>query len=413
MEYHKNGGVRLKTIENGTITSVAGFKAAAVNCRIKDNDKNDLGLIVGEKKNICVGVFTQNMVRSKTIDLSIKNIENNNIKAIIVNSGNANACVGQKGYNDALKMTELIADELNIKKEEVVVASTGVIGQELPMEKIEKGIKEISKHLKKDGGEEVAKAIMTTDLVPKNIAVDIKLENGKIVRIAGIAKGSGMIHPNMATMLGFITTDMNIKKEVLQDLLREITNKTFNMISVDRDTSTNDMVIVLANGMAENEEVKDENSLDYEEFKKGLYYVMEYLAKSIARDGEGATKLIEVQVDNASSFDDAKKVGKSVINSPLVKTAIYGEDANWGRIIAAVGYSGATVSEAEIDIFVGDIQVCKNGIGVLESEEEVNKILKTDEIKIKIDLKLGVERAKVWGCDLTYDYIKINADYRS
>ncbi len=403
----------MKIIENGTITSVAGFKAGAVNCRIKDTDKNDLGLIVGYQKSVCAGVFTQNMVRSKTIDISRKNIKNNDIKAIVVNSGNANACVGQKGYDYALKMTKLVAEELNVKEEEVVVASTGVIGQELPIKKIENGIKEVVKNLKEDGGEEVVKAIMTTDLVAKNIAVEIKLENGKKVTIGGIAKGSGMIHPNMATMLGFITTDMDIKKEVLQDLLRETTNKTFNMISVDRDTSTNDMVIVLANGMVESEKVENSNSLDYEMFKRGLYYVMEYLAKSIARDGEGATKLIEVEVENATTFEDAKKVGKSVINSPLVKTAIYGEDANWGRIIAAVGYSGALVSEPEIDIFVGDIQVCKNGIGILESEAEINEMLKLDEIKIKIDLKLGVEKAKVWGCDLTYDYIKINADYRS
>lgn len=405
----------IKVLKDGDITWVNGFKSSGVVADIKGSGgyKKDLAIIYCEKECVTAGVFTTNKVRSRTIDINKRNIEKGNINAIVVNSGNANACVGKKGYEDALRMTELTAEKLGLDKDKVLVCSTGVIGLQLPIKKIEKFIPKAVEKLSDNGGQDTIDAIMTTDLVKKHIAVEFEIENGQKIRIGGIAKGSGMIHPNMATMLGFITTDIKINKELLQEILKDITNKTFNMISVDRDTSTNDSLIIMANGLANNKEISDKNSIDYLIFKKALNFVMEYLAKSIARDGEGATKLIEVKVLNADSDKDAKNIGKSVITSPLVKTAIYGEDANWGRIITAIGYSDAEVEEGSIDIFVGDIKVCENGIGILESEIEINEELKKDEIIITIDVKIGEATARVWGCDLSYDYIKINADYRS
>jgi len=404
----------IKIIADGTITYVDGFMSSGVAADIKGKKtgKKDVAVIYSEDECVAAGVFTVNKVRSKTIDVCLEHIKNN-IKAIVVNSGNANACVGKKGYDDAKKMTEIVGEQLNISKEKVLVSSTGVIGQKLPMDRIEKGIVDACKNLKADGGMDTAAAIMTTDLTKKTIALEIEMENNEIVKIGAIAKGSGMIHPNMATMLGYITTDVNIEKEILENMLREITNKTFNMISVDRDTSTNDSLIILTNRRAKNKLIDSTSSIDYERFKRALYYVMEYLAKAIAKDGEGATKLVEVNVKNAQEFEDAKKVGMAVVTSPLVKTAIFGKDANWGRIIAAVGYAGVEVNEGSIDIYVGNVKVCQNGIGILESEDEINKELAKDEIIITIDLKSGQSDAKVWGCDLSYDYIKINADYRS
>ncbi|BDU51159.1 bifunctional glutamate N-acetyltransferase/amino-acid acetyltransferase ArgJ [Haliovirga abyssi] len=405
----------VKVLKDGDITWVNGFKSSGVVADIKGNggDKKDLAIIYCEKECVTAAVFTTNKVRSRTIDVNRENLSKGNINAIVVNSGNANACVGKKGYMDALRMTEITAENLGLDKEKVLVCSTGVIGVQLPMEKLEKSIPKAVKEIKDNGGKDTIEAIMTTDLVKKHIAVEFETENGEKIRIGGIAKGSGMIHPNMATLLGFITTDIDIDKELLQNTLKDITDKTFNMISVDRDTSTNDSLIIMSNGFANNQKVTDKNSIDYLRFKNALNFVMEHLAKSIARDGEGATKLIEVKVLNADSDKDAKNIGKSVITSPLVKTAVYGEDANWGRIIMAIGYSDAEVEEGTIDIFVGDIKVCENGIGVLESEVEINKELKKDEIVITIDIKLGEATARVWGCDLSYDYIKINADYRS
>ncbi len=404
----------IKLIENGTITDVDGFKSSGIVANIKGNNsgKKDLALIYSEDECEAAGVFTTNKVRSKTIDVCMENIENR-IKAIIVNSGNANACVGRKGYDDAKKMTEVAGEELNIRSDKILVSSTGVIGVKLPMDRVEAGVRLACQNLKNDGGHDTAEAIMTTDLVKKNIAVEIELEDKTIVKIGAIAKGSGMIHPNMATMLAYITTDINIEKTILSNLLREVTNKTFNMISVDRDTSTNDSAIILTNGRANNKFIDSTNCVDFERFKLALHYVMEFLAKSIARDGEGATKLLEVDVKNAESFKEAKQVGMSIITSPLVKTAIFGKDANWGRIISAVGYSGVEINEGSIDIYIGDIKVCENGIGILESEKEVNEELEKEEIKIMVDLKIGQSDARVWGCDLTYDYVKINADYRS
>ncbi|NLK62083.1 MAG: bifunctional glutamate N-acetyltransferase/amino-acid acetyltransferase ArgJ [Fusobacteria bacterium] len=403
----------MRIIENGTITSVDGFLASGVDANIKGKNtgKKDVAIIYSEDNCVAAGVFTLNKVRSKTIDVCLKNIKNP-IKAIVANSGNANACVGEKGYDDALKMTEVVAENLKIESDKVLVSSTGVIGVILPMDRIENGIVKACQNLKKDGGDDAAHAIMTTDLVKKNIAVQFEINGEKIV-IGGIAKGSGMIHPNMATMLGYITTNINIEQSIMQNLLKEITDKTFNMISVDRDTSTNDSLIILSNKRAKNRLIDSKEIEGYDLFKNALHYVMEYLAKSIAKDGEGATKLVEAYIKNAKTDEDAKKVGMAIITSPLVKTAIFGKDPNWGRIIAAIGYSEVSVNEGAIDIFIGDVKVCENGIGVLENEVKVKEELQKDEIIITVDLKLGASSAKVWGCDLSYDYVKINADYRS
>lgn len=403
----------MRIIENGTITSVDGFLASGVDANIKGKNtgKKDVAIIYSEDNCVAAGVFTLNKVRSKTIDVCLKNIKNH-IKAIVANSGNANACVGEKGYDDALKMTEVVAENLKIESDKVLVSSTGVIGVILPMDRIENGIVKACQNLKKDGGDDAAHAIMTTDLVKKNIAVQFEINGEKIV-IGGIAKGSGMIHPNMATMLGYITTNINIEQSIMQNLLKEITDKTFNMISVDRDTSTNDSLIILSNKRAKNRLIDSKEIEGYDLFKNALHYVMEYLAKSIAKDGEGATKLVEAYIKNAKTDEDAKKVGMAIITSPLVKTAIFGKDPNWGRIIAAIGYSEVSVNEGAIDIFIGDVKVCENGIGVLENEVKVKEELQKDEIIITVDLKLGASSAKVWGCDLSYDYVKINADYRS
>lgn len=405
---------KMRIIENGTITSVRGIRSSGVVADIKGKKtgKKDVAVIYSETDCVSAGVFTTNRVRSKTIDICREHLAKGNLRAIVINSGNANACVGQKGYDDAKKMVEITAKELGLKPEEVGVSSTGVIGVKLPMERVEAGIKEAVKALSDNGGMDTVEAIMTTDIVKKNIAVEIDID-GKIVTIAGIAKGSGMIHPNMATMLGYVTTDVKISKELLQILISKTTDRTFNMISVDRDTSTNDSLFAIATGAAENKEITDINSLECKDFADALYYVLEYLAKAIAKDGEGATKLIEVEVVNALDFKEAKAVGISVITSPLVKTAIFGEDANWGRIIAATGYSGAEVEEEKIDIYVGDAKVCENGGGIMEDETLVNQELKKKEVRIKIDLKRGNESVKVWGCDLTQGYIEINADYRS
>ena len=405
---------KFKIIENGSITTVSGFLAGAVSADIKGNGKNrdDMTALYSEDSCSSAGVYTTNKVRSQTVDISKEHIDKDNLRAIVVNSGNANACVGRKGYEAALKMTELMAGELELEREQVAVASTGVIGVPLPMDRVESGIKKLKATLSKDGGIDFAKAIMTTDLVKKNIAIEFELDGGEKVVIGGVVKGSGMIHPNMATMLGFVTTDVSISSEILKDIVRDVTKRTFNRISVDRDTSTNDMVIAMANGRAKNRKIESKD-VDCQIFKEAFYYVMEYLAKSIARDGEGATKLLEVEVRNAFSEDDAVLVGKAVITSPLVKTALFGEDPNWGRIIAAIGYSGAEVSEGELDISINGIKICENGIGILNDEKEISESLKNSEIKVLIDMKIAEGDAKTWGCDLSYDYIKINADYRS
>ena len=410
----------MKIIKDGTITNVKGIKAAGISAQLKKSGKKDLALIYSEKKAVSAAVFTKNLVKAAPIILNMENIKNGNTQAIIVNSGNANSCTGKTGLENAKKMTEFAANGLGLKKEEILVQSTGIIGVQLDMEKIETGISKICKEISKDGGNDAAAAIMTTDTFTKQICAEIEID-GKTVTVAGMAKGSGMIHPNMATMLAFTVTDVNIEKSLLQKIFSEITDNTFNMISVDGDTSTNDMACVIANGASENKKIVDENSEGYNKFKEALHFVNQELAKLIAKDGEGATKLIEVTVTGAKSKKDAQKVAKSVITSSLFKAAVFGEDPNWGRILCAVGYSEAELIVDKINIFLGNdinalqkgVQVAKNGMGIEFDNEKAVKILKNEKVEILIELNDGEFSSTAWGCDLSYDYVKINAEYHT
>ena len=406
----------MNVIKNGTITDVKGFKAAGITAGLKKSGKKDLALIYSEYKAVSAAVFTKNLVKAAPILVDMENIKSENTQAIIVNSGNANACTGEDGYKNAKKMTEIIAEKLNLHPTEVLVESTGIIGVQMDMEKVASGLEKIVPELSEEGGHNAGEAIMTTDTCPKNLAVKIEI-GGKEVTIAGIAKGSGMIHPDMATMLAFLVTDISIDKKLLQKVFSKSTDDSYNMVSVDGDTSTNDMAGILANGAAGNTKITDENSEEFKIFKEALNFVNKELAKSIAKDGEGATKLIEVTTKNARTMEDAKKVSKSVITSSLFKAAVFGSDANWGRILCAVGYSGAELIVDKIEIFIkGEnkiIQVAKNGMGIDFGEEEVEKILKEEKVGVIVNLNDGNYDATAWGCDLTYDYVKINADYRT
>ena len=407
----------MKIIDDGTVTLPKGFYGAGGHVGIK-KEKKDLALIYSEVDALAVGTFTQNVVKAAPVLWDKMVVENyDSARVIAINSGVANACTGDEGiYNNELFASK-VADNFGVKKEEVLICSTGVIGKQLPMDKIIEGIAKVKALLNDDqkSGEIVAQSIMTTDTKPKHIAVTIEL-GGKIVTIGACCKGSGMIHPNMATMLGFITTDCNISKELLNKALKEIIADTFNMVSVDRDTSTNDTVLLLANGLANNDKITSEND-DYYKFKEALYYVNEYLAKAIAGDGEGATKLLEVQVHGANSIKQAKVIAKSVCTSPLVKTAVYGNDANWGRLLCAMGYSGEEFDPYNVDLSIaseyGTLQLVTKGMATDYSEELATKILSSSEVKAIIDIHNGEYKATAWGCDLTYDYVKINADYRS
>ena len=407
----------MKIIDDGTVTLPKGFYGAGGHVGIK-KEKKDLALIYSEVDALAVGTFTQNVVKAAPVLWDKMVVENyDSARVIAINSGVANACTGDEGiYNNELFASK-VADNFGVKKEEVLICSTGVIGKQLPMDKIIEGIAKVKALLNNDqkSGEIVAQSIMTTDTKPKHIAVTIEL-GGKIVTIGACCKGSGMIHPNMATMLGFITTDCNISKELLNKALKEIIADTFNMVSVDRDTSTNDTVLLLANGLANNEKITSEND-DYYKFKEALYYVNEYLAKASAGDGEGATKLLEVQVHGANSIKQAKVIAKSVCTSPLVKTAVYGNDANWGRLLCAMGYSGEEFDPYNVDLSIasehGTLQLVTKGMATDYSEELATKILSSSEVKAIIDIHNGEYKATAWGCDLTYDYVKINADYRS
>lgn len=406
----------MKVIENGSITNVKGIKAIGITAGLKKSGKKDMALIYSEVKGVSAGVFTKNLAKAAPIILDIEHIKNENTQAIIINSGNANSCTGHIGLENAKKMTEIVANKLGLKSEEVLVQSTGIIGVQLDMEKIEKGIEKTVESLTYEGGSEAAQAIMTTDLIKKEICLEIDI-NGKKAIVAGMAKGSGMIHPNMATMLSFTVTDVNIEKGLLQKIFSEIADNTFNMISVDGDISTNDMACVLANGLAGNEKIVDENSVGYNEFKKALYKVNEELAKLIAKDGEGATKLIEVTTTGAKTLEDAKKVSKSVITSSLFKAAVFGGDPNWGRILCAVGYSEAELIIDKVDIYLKAnedvVQVANNGMSMEFDVPKAEKILKNEKVEILIELNDGIFNATAWGCDLTYDYVKINAEYHT
>ncbi len=402
-------------ITSGGVCAAKGFSAAGIHAGIRKNkDKMDLALIVSSTPATTAGCYTQNLVKGAPIWVTKKNIENGVARAIVCNSGNANTC-NSDGIEVAEKMCQIVANNTDVMAEDVVVASTGVIGQPLDTTPIENAMPELSKKLSTDGGNDAAVAIMTTDTVEKEVAFEFEID-GKTCHIGGIAKGSGMIHPNMATMLVFITSDVAISKEMLQKALSNDVKNTFNMISVDGDTSTNDMVIVLANGQAENK-IIDSDGEDFDAFSNALNQVTTTLCKKIAKDGEGATKLLECKVTGGKTDLDAKTVAKSVITSTLFKAAMFGADANWGRVLCAIGYSGANVDVTKIDVAFesqkGRIEVCKMGSGIDFSEEIAKEILLEDEIVIDVNLNDGEYQATAWGCDLTYDYVKINGDYRT
>ncbi len=404
-------------IINGSITTPKGFKATGAHIGVKKH-KKDLALICSDVPATVAGCFTKNTVKAASVlwDINV-NDDGGTVRGIVINSGNANACTGQQGINDNTEMAAVYGGLLGVAANEILVCSTGVICVNLPMDKITSGIKNTFPLLgsSREDAELATEAIMTTDTFKKSICVELTLD-GKTVTIAGIAKGSGMIHPNMATLLSFITTDANISKKMLQQALSEIVDVTYNMISVDGDTSTNDTTLVLANGMAQNKLIDCENA-DYEAFKAALHAVNKKLAIDIARDGEGATKLIEATVTGAKSEDDAKKLAKSIIASSLVKAMIFGSDANCGRVLCAMGYSGGDFKQAGVDITfgsnVGEIQFMEKGNPNAFDEDMAKKILSDKDIFIKINLSDGNSSATAWGCDLTYDYVKINGDYRS
>jgi glutamate N-acetyltransferase / amino-acid N-acetyltransferase len=397
-------------VKGGNVTTPKGYNAGGIHTGIK-RKKLDLGYIYSEVPATTAGVYTTNLFQAAPLIVTQKSIEmEQKIQAILVNSGNANACTGDQGLQDAYTMQKEFAKVLEVKDHYVAVTSTGVIGVPLQIEKINAGIQRIL--LKEHNGASLfEQAILTTDTSVKNIAVQMEID-GKLVSIGGAAKGSGMIHPKMATMLGFITTDANIDYPELLDALKTITNQTFNMISVDGDSSTNDMVLVMANGLAENDKLTKEHP-DWELFIDGLKVVSESLAKQIARDGEGATKLIEVHVLGAKTVEDARAIGKAIISSNLVKTAIYGTDPNWGRIVCAVGYSGVLIDPNLVSVSIGPYQVVEKGLPSFMIEEEVKKYLEQENIYIYVELNQGEAEATAWGCDLSYDYIKINASYRT
>lgn len=405
----KNKDKQINILTDGHVTSPKGFTAGGLWCGLR-RKKLDLGWIYSEYPATTAGVYTLNTFQAAPVIVT-KDVVNKNhlIQAVIVNSANANACTGKQGYLDAKEMQKLTAQQMDIAEELVAVSSTGVIGVPLPMEKICSGIQSIN--LEEAKVENFEQAILTTDTVTKHVAVELEID-GKTITIGGAAKGSGMIHPNMATMLGFITTDAVVAPDSLQHALREVTNQSFNMITVDGDSSTNDMVLVLANGAQENN-ILNENHPQWNVFLHALEIISKELSKKIARDGEGATKLIEVNVTGAPSKIAANQVAKAVISSNLVKSAIYGADPNWGRIVCAVGYSEQPVNPDNVSVSLGDIKVVENGLPADFSEEEGTKYLQQDTVNIFIDLKDGEHEATAWGCDLTYDYVKINASYRT
>ncbi len=402
-------------IINGGVCAAKGFLASGVHCGIRKNrTKRDITLIYSEKKATAAAVYTTNLVKGAPLTVTKDHISDGFAQAVICNSGNANTC-NANGIEIAEQMSSLLADALSISAKDVVVASTGVIGQPLDINPIKNGIPSLVKELSTSGGENAAEGIMTTDTVKKEIAVEFEV-GGVTCKIGGIAKGSGMIHPNMATMLVFITTDAAISSEMLSKALSSDIADTFNMVSIDGDTSTNDMVTVLANGMAGNAEITAEGE-DFSAFMKALNTVTVHLCRMIAADGEGATKMLECNVCGAKDTATAKTVAKSVICSSLLKAAMFGADANWGRVLCAIGYSGADVDVSKVDVSFksakGEIAVCKNGAGIEFSEEKAKEILLEKEIDINVSVGDGAGKATAWGCDLTYDYVKINGDYRT
>lgn len=407
----------IKVIEGG-ITAAKGFYAASCAAEIKYKNRTDMAMVYSKEPCVCAGTYTTNVVKAACVQWDMKLSKSGKpMHAVVVNSGIANACTGEEGFKACELTAKGVEECLKVPYDSVAVASTGVIGMQLPVEKLVNGVKVMSGNLKDtlEAGTEASKAIMTTDTVNKEIAVTFNV-GGKDVVLGGMSKGSGMIHPNMCTMLGFLSTDAAIKKELLQKALSEVVEDTFNMITVDGDTSTNDTLMIMANGLSGNEEIAAEGE-DYETFKEALMYVCRFLARKMAGDGEGATALFEAKVVNAKSVKDAKLMARSVVGSNLSKAAIYGHDANFGRFLCAMGYSGAIFDQNDVELFfeskAGRMKLFDHGTPLSFDEEEATKILSEPEVTIFINMNEGDAEATAWGCDLTYDYVKINADYRS
>jgi len=399
----------MQTVEGG-VTAPKGFRAAGVRCGIKQKGL-DLALLASDASAAAAGLFTTNAVKAAPVLLSLERVRAGVARAVIVNSGNANACAGPGGLDDADRMTQLAAAGLGCPRDEVLVASTGIIGRRLPMEIIEPGIAEVVARLSRDGGVEASEAIMTTDRRPKRIAIEVEL-GGAQVRIGGMCKGVGMLAPNLATMLAFITTDAAISPEMLGLALKRSAEVSFNCVTVDGDTSTNDTVFALANGAAGNRLI-DSPGPDLEAFQAALDTVTVHLAREIARDGEGATKLVEIRVNGAATDEDARKAAMAIANSPLVKTAIFGEDPNWGRVLAAAGKSGARMEPDRTNLYFGTVKIFERGEPTAVAAEEARRPMLADELVITVELNIGESSAKVWTCDFSYDYVKINAEYHT
>lgn len=407
----------MNVIEGG-VTAAAGFEAAGVEAGIKYKNRKDMSLLYSRVPCRAAGVFTGNVVKAAPVLWDREIVAHSPYaQAVVVNAGIANACTGKQGYDCCRQTAKKAAEELNIPEDAVLVASTGVIGWQLPVDKIEAGVEKLVKEKARtrEAGQAAVEAMMTTDTKPKQAAVEIEID-GKTVTVGGMCKGSGMIHPNMCTMLGFITTDLAISKELLQEALREDVQDTFNMISVDGDTSTNDTLVVLANGLAGNAEITEKNA-DYDKFREALHYIDETLAKMMAGDGEGATALFETKVIHAATKEEARILCKSVVCSSLTKAMIYGHDANVGRIMCALGYAGVDFNPEQVDLFCESdenrMQICKDGMLTDYDEEEATKILSAPEVRVIVDMHRGEAQAAAWGCDLTHEYVNINADYRS
>lgn len=408
--------MHIEILKEGGVTAPKGFLANGIHCGIRKNkDKKDLMLIVSDVLCDAAAVYTQNLVCGAPVTVTRENLKNGKARAVICNSGIANTC-NADGVEKAEAMCALTEQYTGIPANDVVVASTGVIGQPIDLEPIQNGMQTLVDGLNENGSSAAAEAIMTTDTVKKEIAVSVELSDGKTCTLGAIAKGSGMIHPNMATMLSFITTDANISAEMLQKALRWCVTRSYNMLSVDGDTSTNDTVAILANGLCGNTRIETENE-DYNAFCSALFEICSHVVRMLAKDGEGATKLVVCEVVGAADEETARICAKSVIRSPLVKTAMFGSDANWGRVLCALGYAGAAIDVSKIDVSFrsrkGTVPVCKNGAGIEFSEEKAKEVLLEDEIEILVDLNSGDAEATAYGCDLTYDYVKINGDYRT
>ena len=408
----------MKILKEGGVTAPKGFKAASIAAEIKYKNRTDMAMVYSDVPCLAAGTFTSNVVKAACVLWDKEIVETKDFaQAVVVNSGIANACTGKEGFDACRKTAEAVESALGVPADSCLVASTGVIGMQLPVDKLVNGVNGMAKILSdsKEAGSDAAKAIMTTDTIPKEVAVTFEV-GGKTITLGGMSKGSGMIHPNMCTMLGFLTTDLSIEKSLLQEALRDVVQDTFNMITVDGDTSTNDTLLILANGLAENEKITEKGA-DYETFVNALYYVCEFLAKKMAGDGEGATKLFEAKVVNAKSKEDARTLSRAIVASNLSKAAIYGCDANFGRFLCAMGYSGADFDQNDVELFFeskeGRLQVFDKGTPIVFDEDVATKILDAAEVTIFVDMHEGEAEATAWGCDLTYDYVKINADYRS